>query len=58
MISLSTASDALSGVKIRTSLFYKGVFIIAPSFLNLGNRFNSFKIVTGRWRLDGATEHI
>jgi hypothetical protein len=45
--------------------FYRGVFIIAPSSLDLGSSFNSFKTVTGRRRLDGnmchldgATKHI
>jgi hypothetical protein len=45
--------------------FYRGVFIIAPSSLDLGSSFNSFKTVIGRRRLDknicrlnGATKHV
>ena len=44
--------------------FYRGVFIIAPSSLDLESSFNSFRTVTGRrrpdgniFRLDGASKH-
>jgi hypothetical protein len=37
--------------------FYRGVFIIAPSSLDLGSNFNSFKTVIGRRRPDGNMCH-
>jgi hypothetical protein len=38
--------------------FYRGVFIIAPSSLDLRSSFNSFKTVTGRRRPDGNMCHL
>ena len=38
--------------------FYRGIFIIAPSSLDLGSSFNSFKTVTGRQCLDGNMFHL
>jgi hypothetical protein len=45
--------------------FYRGLFIIVPSSLDLGSSFNSFKTVTGRrhpdgnmCRPNGATKHV
>jgi hypothetical protein len=65
MISLSTASDELFGCENPYLSFYKSVFIIAPSSLDLGNSFNSFKTITSKWRsdrnmcrLDMATKYV
>jgi hypothetical protein len=64
MISFSIASDELFGGENSYLSFYKGVFIIAPLSLDIGNNLYSFKTVTGTWhsdrnmcRPDGATKH-
>jgi hypothetical protein len=44
-------------VKIRLLSFYRGIFIIAPSSIDLGRSFNSFKIITGRCNPDGNMCH-